>query len=83
MAPLLGTSLPPARFHKIRGRPYKAALVAVMRKLILLVNTLLRKDRLYQPGCPSQRPLAPTRYRQVTVLNGVEAVGENSANVVR
>ena len=35
-----------------RGKPHKVAMVAVMRKLIVLVNTLLREDRLYQPQPP-------------------------------
>ncbi len=48
-----------------QGKPYKVALVAVMRKWIVLVNTLLREDRLFQleppvapatAGTPAPRP---------------------------
>ncbi len=35
-----------------RGKPHKVALVAVMRKLAGLLDTLLRKDRLRQPEAP-------------------------------
>ncbi|MEO0622010.1 MAG: IS110 family transposase, partial [Pseudomonadota bacterium] len=30
------------------GKPAKVAITAVMRKLLLLANTLLRQDRLWQ-----------------------------------
>ena len=39
-----------------RGKPHKVALVAVMRKLVSVLTTLLREDRLWQPEAPS-RPL--------------------------
>ncbi len=31
------------------GKPAKPALTAVMRKLVLLANTLIRKDRYWTP----------------------------------
>ena len=39
-----------------RGKPHKVAMVAVMRRLIGVINTLLREDRMWQSECPS-RPL--------------------------
>ena len=36
-----------------RGKPPKVALVAVMRKLVGLLDTLLREDRLWQPEPPT------------------------------
>ena len=38
-----------------RGKPPKVALVAVMRKLVGLLDTLLREDRLWQPGASHPR----------------------------
>ena len=35
-----------------RGKPGKVALVAVMRKLIVLANTLVRQDRTWSPVAP-------------------------------
>ena len=35
-----------------RGKPGKVALVAVMRKLIVLANTLVRQDRIWSPVAP-------------------------------
>ena len=35
-----------------RGKPYKVAIVAVMRKLIILANALLRDNRKWQPIAP-------------------------------
>lgn len=35
-----------------RGKPYKVALTAVMRKMIILINALLRDNRKFQPKCP-------------------------------
>ena len=35
-----------------RGKPHKVALVAVMRRLAGLLDTLLRQDRLWQPEPP-------------------------------
>jgi transposase len=32
-----------------RGKPAKVALVAVMRKLIIVANTLIRKNVLWDP----------------------------------
>ena len=37
-----------------RGKPHKVALVAVMRKLVGLLDTLLREDRLWQPEPPTR-----------------------------
>ncbi len=42
-----------------RGKPHKVALVAVMRKLAALLDTLLREDRLWQPEPPVQLPAPP------------------------
>lgn len=42
-----------ARVHarlRARGKPGKAALTAVMRKLIVLTNTLLKEDREWLPS---------------------------------
>ena len=53
-------SNPPLRdfYRRLRelGKEHKVALVAVMRKLIVLANTLLRQDRLWQ----TQPPAAPS-----------------------
>ncbi len=35
-----------------RGKPVKVVLTAVMRNLIVLADTLLAEDRLWQPECP-------------------------------
>ncbi len=37
---------------RARGKPGKVALVAVMRKLIVLANTLVRQDRIWSPVAP-------------------------------
>ena len=34
------------------GKPAKVALVAVMRKLIVLANTLINQNRLWSPIAP-------------------------------
>jgi transposase len=34
------------------GKPAKAALIAVARKLVVLANTLINEDRLWQPQSP-------------------------------
>jgi transposase len=34
------------------GKKPKVALTAVMRKLVVLANTLIREDRLWQPRPP-------------------------------
>lgn len=39
-----------------RGKPHKVALVAVMRRLIGLIDTLLRQDRMWHSEAPS-RPM--------------------------
>jgi len=42
-------------FHKnlmARGKPFKVAITAVMRKMIILINALLRDNRKYQQKCP-------------------------------
>ena len=41
-----------------KGRKPKVALVAVMRKLVTLLNALLRDDRTWQPEPPSREALA-------------------------
>ena len=38
----------------LRGKPHKVALVAVMRKLVCLLTTLLRDNRLWQPEPPAR-----------------------------
>jgi transposase len=40
-----------AFFHRLRarGKLFKVAITAVMRKLVVLANTLIREDRLWQP----------------------------------
>jgi len=35
-----------------KGKPRKLAITAVMRKLIILLNTLIRENRMWQPQCP-------------------------------
>jgi transposase len=35
------------------GKPAKAALIAAARKLVILANTLISEDRLWQPKAPS------------------------------
>ena len=37
-----------------RGKPHKVALVAVMRRLAGLLDTLLREDRLWQAEPPAR-----------------------------
>jgi len=34
------------------GKPYKVAITAIMRKLVILVNALINKNRLWQPIAP-------------------------------
>jgi transposase len=43
-----------AFYRRLRaaGKKPKVALTAVMRKLVVLANTLLRQDRLWQPQPP-------------------------------
>ena len=36
------------------GKPHKVALVAVMRRLVGLLDTLLRENRLWQPEPPAR-----------------------------
>ena len=38
-----------------RGKPHKVAVVAVMRRLVGLLDTLLREDRLWQPRPPARQ----------------------------
>ena len=40
-----------------RGKPGKVAVVAIMRKLLVLANVLIKQDRLWTP----QRPQAHTK----------------------
>ncbi len=42
-----------------RGKPPKVALVAVMRKLLLLANALLRQNRLWTPRAGDEPTAAP------------------------
>ena len=44
-----------------RGKPPKVALVAVMRKLLLLANALLRQDRLWTPRADDEAANRHTR----------------------
>ena len=37
-----------------KGKPHKVALVAVMRKMIILANVLLRDDRKWSALAPAQ-----------------------------
>jgi transposase len=39
------------------GKAKKLALTAVMRKLIVLANDLIKEDRLWSPECPTAQPL--------------------------
>ena len=43
-------------FQRLRaaGKAHKVAIVAVMRKLIVLANTLLREQRCWSPGAPAR-----------------------------
>ena len=40
------------------GKPKKVAITAVMRKLIVLANKLLKEDRLWSPQAPHENPLS-------------------------
>ena len=39
------------------GKPFKVAITAVMRKLIVLANLLLKEDRLWSKNPPLAKPL--------------------------
>ena len=54
------------------GKPGKVALVAVMHKLLLLANVLLRAARLWTLGAGGQRktPLGPRCLRQPPAERG-------------
>lgn len=43
------------RFHELKdkGKPGKVALVAVMRKILLMINALIRDDREWTPHSPA------------------------------
>ncbi len=41
---------------KTAGKAHKVAIVAVMRKLIVLANTLLRQQRCWSPEAPARSP---------------------------
>jgi len=43
-----------AFYQRLRaaGKPPKAALIAVARKLVVLANTLISQDRTWQPQAP-------------------------------
>ncbi len=40
------------------GKPHKVALLAVMRRLAGVLDTLLRENRLWQPEPPAREPEA-------------------------
>lgn len=40
------------------GKPKKLALVAVLRKLLVLANSLVAEDRLWSPNPPTAKPLS-------------------------
>ncbi len=57
MAALTATRFNPElkAFHERllgKGKVYKVAITGVMRKLVVLANTLLTADRLWQPEAP-------------------------------
>lgn len=43
-----------AFYNRLRqaGKPFKVAITAAMRKLLLLANTLLKEDRVWSPTPP-------------------------------
>jgi transposase len=43
-----------AFYQRLRtaGKPPKAAIIAVARKLVVLANTLISNDRMWQPQPP-------------------------------
>ena len=45
-----------ACYHRLlaRGKPHKVAMIAVMRRLAGLLDTLLREDRLWQTQPPAR-----------------------------
>ena len=45
-----------ARYQHLtaNGKPHKVALVAIMRRLVGLIDTLLKQDRLWQPEPPAR-----------------------------
>ena len=57
------------------GKPPKVALVAIMRKLILLANVLLRDDRLWAPRAGGQ-PMPPADAAEDA--GGPSGLGEGS-----
>ena len=58
------------------GKPGKVALVAVMRKLVLLANVLLRDDRLWTPRAGRQHDAPPPE--ATGDAGGPSGVGEGS-----
>jgi len=44
-----------AFYRRLRddGKGFKIAITAVMRKLVVLANTLVSQDRLWQPEAPN------------------------------
>ena len=58
------------------GKPPKVALVAVMRKLLLLANVLLRDDRLWTPR-PGDHPDTPLA-EAAEDADGPSGLGEGS-----
>ena len=60
-----------------RGKPPKAALVAVMRKLLLLANALLRQNRLWTPRAGDEPAAAPPA-EAAEEAGGPSGLGEGS-----
>jgi transposase len=59
MATLVATQCNPTvkRFYQhlvIKGKPKKVALVACMRKLLTILNEMVRRDELWREPCPAQ-----------------------------
>jgi len=42
-------------FQRLRaaGKPYKVALVATMRRLLLILNAMLKSKTAWRPPCPA------------------------------
>ncbi len=60
-----------------RGKPPKVALVAVMRKLLLLANALLRQNRLWTPRAGDEPAAAPPA-EAAEEAGGPSGLGEGS-----
>ena len=66
------------KYHDLvgRGKPPKVALVAVMRKLLLLANALLRQNRLWTPRAGDEPTAAPAEAAEEA--GGPSGLGEGS-----